>query len=53
MSTTEAGSELDALRERLCEQSQLFDHPTNYEAGVLDTLAAVTELMIIDEEEPA
>lgn len=53
MSTTEVGSELDALRARLCEQSLLFDHPTNYEAGVLDTLAAVTELLVLEEEEPA
>lgn len=44
MSTTDVSSELEDLRRRLIEQADLFDSP-DYEAGVLDTLDAVTLLL--------
>lgn len=33
---------IDALRAQLCDQAELFDDPTTYTAGVLDTLEALT-----------
>lgn len=50
MSTIDAGSEIDALRQRLIDQADLFDSPANYEAGVRDALDAVAALL--DEDLP-
>lgn len=48
MSTTDVNSDLDDLRRRLIEQAEMFDTP-DYEAGVLDALDAVVDLLEEDE----
>lgn len=52
MSTTDVTSDLEELRRRLISQAELFDSP-DYEAGVLDTLDAVVDLLEADSREGA
>lgn len=44
-STIEVSDGLDVVRDRLMEQSGLFDSPGSYEAGVEDALQAVAALL--------
>lgn len=47
VSTTDVSSEIDDLRRRLIEQAEVYDS-SDYEAGVLDALDAVS--LLLDDE---